>query len=183
MLDFIFRRGNPTSAWRRSPNLTLTAALDEPSLNGVALCSRFDRLSSLGRNDRLQFGTLCYFELGIGIERGEDGTLHGYTIVLIDEDSEFQPYRGALTWKRDRLDIRQLASTDLPDIFGEWYWIDTDDTESIAFYEYPGYEMQIELALSGAIKRIIVTKDPLMAAAEQRDAYNVDKPWPPKYGT
>lgn len=183
MLDFIFRRGNPTNQWRRSPDLTLFAALDEPSLNGVPLGSRFDRLSSLGRNSGSKFGTLSYFDLGVGVDHSEDGTFHGYSIVLTDEDNEFQPYRGTLSWKHNQLDIHQLTRNDLPSVFGDWYWMDSDDNESIAFYEYPRHEMQIELALSGAVKRLILTTYPLMADPEQRDSYNVDKPWPPPYGT
>tara|TARA_R110002073_G_scaffold27840_2_gene89082 strand:+ start:18912 stop:19463 length:552 start_codon:yes stop_codon:yes gene_type:complete len=183
MLDFLFRRGNPTNDWRRSPDLILTATLDEPSLNGVTLGSRFEHLSSLGRNDGSQLGSLCYFDFGVRVAPGKDGTFQGFAIVLTDEDDEFQPYRGTLSWKRNPLDLHHLTRKTLPSVFGDWYWIDTDDNESIALYEFPGYEMQIELALSGAIKAIILTNDPLMADPEQRDAYNVDKPWPPHYGS
>ncbi len=183
VFDFILRRGNPTNDWRRSPHLNLSAALDAPSLNGITLGSRFDRLSFLGRNDGSQFRTLCYFDLGIAVDHAEDGTFRGYMIVFIDEDNDFRPYRGTTQWKNNQLDIHQLTRNDLASIFGEWYWMDTDDDESIAFYEYPDYEMQIEITLPGVIKRFILTKTPLMADPEQRDAYSVDKPWPPHYGT
>lgn len=84
MLDYIFRRGNPTNDWHRSPNLIVTAALDAPSLNGVALGSRFDRLSSIGRSDTSQSGTLCYFDLGIGVDHADDGAFCGYMVVLCE---------------------------------------------------------------------------------------------------
>ena len=182
MLDFIFRRGNPTNGWMRTPNLTLTVSLDAPSLNGVILGSRFDRLSSLGRNDTSQFGTLCYLDLGIGVDQVDDGRFLGYMVVLFDENNDFQPYRGELLWKEKRLDASQLTRDELPNVFGDWYWMDTDETESIAFYEYPDHEMQIELTLSGLVKRFILTKNPLMADPNQRQSYNVDKPWPPHCG-
>lgn len=183
MLDFIFRRGNPTNSWSRSPDLNLTAALDEPSLNGVTFGSRFDRLSGLGRNDDSQFGSLCYFDLGVGVDHAEDGTLAGYMIVLNDEDNQFQPYQGTVLWKHNPLDINRLTREDLPRVLGDWYWMDEDDDEFIAFYEYSTYEMQIEIDLSGVIKRIILTNRPLLANPEQRKSYDVDKPWPPQYGT
>ena len=183
MLDFIFRRGNPTNDWHRSPDLTLTAALDEPSLNGVTLGSRFDNLSPIGRNDSSQFGTLCYFDLGIGLDYADDQTFRGYMVVLQDEDNQFQPFRGTLSWKQLQLDVNRLTRNELPKVFGDWYWLDTDDDESIAFYEYPDHEMQIELCPSGAVTRFILTRTPLMADPDQRESYNVDKPWPPRYST
>lgn len=183
MFDFLFRRGNPTNDWKRSRQLTLSVALDTPSLNGVTLGSRFDCLSYLGRNDTAQFGTLCYFDLGIGVGHADDGTFSGYMIVFHDEENKFQPYRGTLSWQQKPLDVTQLNRDELPKVFGTWFWMDTDDDESIAFYEHLEYEMQIELTLSGSIKRLILTKYPLMADPNQRAAYNVDKPWPPQYGT
>lgn len=181
MLDFLFRRGNPTNGWMRTPNLTLTASLDPPSLNGVALGSRFDRLSFLGRNDTSECDTLCYRDLGIGVVPADDGTFLGYMIVLNDEDSDLQAYRGELLWKEKRLDASRLTRDELASVFGDWYWMDTDETESIAFYEYPAHEMQIELTLSGLVKGITLTRNPLMADPDQRRSYNVNKPWPPQY--
>lgn len=182
MLDFIFRRGNPTNGWTRSTGLTLTASLDAPALNGVRLGSQFDGLSCLGRNDTSEFGTLCYLDLGLGVDRADDGTLLGYMLVLCNEDNDFQSYRGKLLWKERPLEVKQLSRDQLLDVFGNWYWMDTDEEESIAFYEYPTHEMQIEMTPSGLAKRIILTGNPLMADPAQRQSYNVDKPWPPQYG-
>mgnify|MGYP003148173165 CR=1 FL=1 len=112
MLDFLFRRGNPTNDWRRSTDLILTATLDEPLLNGVALGSRFEHLSSLGRNDGSQLGSLCYFDLGVRVAPGKDGTFQGFAIVLADEDDEFQPYRGTLSWNT-LVETQSVGSTPL----------------------------------------------------------------------
>ena len=182
MLDFLFRRGNPTNGWTRSQGLMLAAALDVPALTNVALGSHFDHLSFLGRNDRSEFGSLCYFDLGIGIEYSESGTFDGFMIVLADEDKKFRSYAGTLSWNRKTLNLHQLTIHDLPSVFGDWYWLDSDEFESIAFYEFPAHEMQIELSLSGAIKRFILTKNPIMADPDQRKAYGVNKTWPPEYG-
>lgn len=183
MFDFIFRRGNPTNSWRRSDNLALVAALDEPSLNGVRPGARLDSLSWLGRNNSVQVETFCYHDLGVGIEFAEDGTLHGYSIILADEHGEYQPYRGAVTWNGSEINLHQLTVDKLASIIGEWYWMDTDENESIVFYEYQTHELQIELSTSGSVRRFIVTKDPLMADVKQRELYGVDIAWPPQFRT
>ncbi|MCH2209904.1 MAG: hypothetical protein MK110_01270 [Fuerstiella sp.] len=183
MFDFIFRRGNPTNDWHQPPDLKLTAELDMPSLNGIRLGARFDQLSFLGRNDASHMGTLYYFSLGIGIDRAEDETFDGYVVVLDEHDQPCSPYRGTLLWKHGQLDLNQLTRDRLSEMFGEWYWIDTDADESIAFYEYPDYEMQIEMAPCGVVRRLLLTRCPLMSDPAQRDSYNVDKPWPPKFGS
>ena len=159
MLDFIFRRNNPTNSWRRSPTLTLTAALDRASLNEVTLGSPIDRLSSLGRNDITQLEMLCYLDLGIGIECEEDATLYGYTIVLIDEHNEFQPYQGTLTWENKTLNANQITRNDLVSIFGDWHSMESDDIDSTVFYEFADYQMVIECTSAGAIKRFNVQSD------------------------
>lgn len=96
LFDFLFRRGNPTNGWSRAPGLSLTAALDVPALNGVPLGGRADRLSDLGRSDADNDG-LCCFDLGIALDLASDETLQGYSVVLLDEENRFQPYRGSLT--------------------------------------------------------------------------------------
>lgn len=180
IFDFLLRRGNPTNHWRRTPDLNLTAELGLPALNGVALGSPVEQLSSLGRNDGIEFGTLCYYDLGIGIDRAPDGILNGFTVVLADPFNDFQPYQGKLMWHGGRIRTADLRLDRLQDVFGEWYWLDKDETELLAFYEFPGYEMQLELTLSGAVKRIIVTREPLLAQADQRELYRVDQAWPPE---
>lgn len=102
-------------------------------------------------------------------------------VVFLDEDKKFQPYRGELLWKQKQFSVSKLNRDQLQSVFGEWYWLDSDDDESIAFYEYPNYEMQIELTRSGAVKRFLLTKNSLMADPDTRRSYHVDKAWPPQF--
>ncbi len=180
MLDFLFRRGNPTNNWRRSSGLSLTAELAIPALNGVALGSPFDQLSSLGRNDDTQYGTLCYYDLGIGVDCAQDGAIHGYTVVLADENDKFQPFCGTLRWNDGQIGKVELRQDRLQSMFGEWYWLDEDEDELIAFFEYPSHEMQVEISQCGAAKRIILIRDRLMSKPDQRESYGVNKAWPPQ---
>lgn len=62
---------------------------------------------------------------------------------------------------------------------GEPYWIDRDEYEFIFFFEFPNHEIHVEQSLAGVNQRILVTRQPLMADAEQRKANGVDKAWPP----
>ena len=78
--------------------------------------------------------------------------------------------------------MAELTKDDLPGVFGDWYWMDADDEEVVAFYEHPGHEMQIEMGRSGAINELVLTREPLLADAEQRGFYKVNKPWPPEFG-
>lgn len=171
MLDFFFRRGNPTTNWQRSPGLALAVDLAVPSLNGVPLEGRLEQLDFLGRSSDNE---LNYFDLGLALQPSK-GAVSGFSIVLDDAERRFRPYSGKLLWRGAPIDVKQLSQAALPDLMGEWYWLDTDEVESIAFYEYPHYEIQIELTLDGRPKWIIVTDDPLMASEEQRKSYGVTK--------
>ncbi len=178
MFDFLFRRGNPTNDWQRSAHLNLTASLDIPEFNGLPLGTPFDQVSYLGRDDAVEFGAHCYYDLGIGVERSSEQTISGFWIVFLGEEKDkFQPYQGVLTWHGEPLAIHELNQDYLPDVLGPWYWLDTDDVESIAFYEYPTHEIQIELTLSGEIKRFLICQEPILADPTQREAYGITKPW------
>lgn len=178
MFDFLFRRGNPTNDWQRSTHVKLTVSLDIPEFNGLPLGTPFDQVSFLGRDDAYEFGTHCYYDLGVGVERFSDNKITGFWIVFLDEDgNKFQPYQGELTWQGEPLAVDELNQDNLPDVFGPWYWLDTDEDESIAFYEYPTHEIQIELTLTGKIKRILICQEPILADPKQREAYGITKPW------
>ncbi|WP_425397615.1 hypothetical protein [Aeoliella sp.] len=179
MFDFLLRRGNPTNHWTRAANLKLAAELDVPSLNGVTLGSQIDLLSSLGRDDSRQLGTLCYADLGVGIDYDDVKNLVGYTLVLSHAEPPFQPYSGEIVWNGQPLQGSHLTHDGISNLLGEHYWLDSDDDERIAFFEFPQYEIQVEFDTNDQINGIVVTSTPLMANPEQREAYGVDKPWPP----
>ncbi|RCS52700.1 hypothetical protein DTL42_07635 [Bremerella cremea] len=178
MFDFLFRRGNPTNDWQRSSHLKLTASLDIPEFNGIPLGAPFERVSFLGRDDAFEFGAHCYHDLGVSVERSSDNKISGFWIVYVGEDyDKFQTYQGELTWQGEPLDVNKLNQDNLSDVLGPRYWLDTDEDESIAFYEFPTYEIQVELTLSGKIKRFGICQEPLLADPQHREALGVTKPW------
>jgi len=73
-----------------------------------------------------------------------------------------------------------IGEEDVLDVFGQPYWIDRDDMETILFYEFNDVEWQLELSQTGSLQAVIVTASPLLAKEDQRKAYGVSKPWPPR---
>ncbi|MEW4453532.1 hypothetical protein AB1L30_12735 [Bremerella sp. JC817] len=179
--DLIFRRGDPTNDWQRASGLKLNADLDVPSLLGVPLGGAFDRLSCLGRSSQGDPFSVEYFDLGLCLDRDDNGNLCEFQIVLDDDVGKCKPYPGTVSWEGVSIPLTDLTLDKLPDIFGEWYWLDEDDHEFIAFYEYPNYEMQIECFKDRRVKRFVLCQEPLMAFEDQREAFKVTKAWPPEF--
>ncbi len=171
MLDFIFRRNNPTNAWQRQPNLNLSADLSTPAFNGITVGSRFEQLSYLGRSDNAEVERIDYLDLGVLFDRESDGTFSGFALFFSDEF--FKPYVGKIT-----IGGVSVAAKDIPDALGEAYWVDTDEDETIHFYEFGTHEIQCEFALDGSLNEVILTTFPMLADPVQRERYGVTKAWP-----
>jgi hypothetical protein len=67
-------------------------------------------------------------------------------------------------------------------LFGEPYWKDVDDDESILFYEYQNgkVEVQFEFPDKRRLGFITMSRNGVLSDAKQRNAYRVTKEWPPK---
>lgn len=85
-------------------------------------------------------------------------------------------------------ELLNLSSTTSPDavqrLLGEPYWTDRSDNEIILFYEpYEGeYEVQFEFPDSAGLGSILLAKQGVLSDLAQRQAYGVNKPWPPTSG-
>ena len=95
------------------------------------------------------------------------------------DDKKFIPFVGSVQSNSDEIALSYLTESTFIDRFGDCYWRDQDDKESILFYEFPNREWQVEFDTQSLLKRIIVTSNPLMARKDQREAYGVTRPWPP----
>ena len=185
LFRWLFGPTNPTKDWQGSDDLRLSFDLDCGKLNGVGLGERLDRLSLLGpvegRSGICQ-GEFRYFSVGLSVNcRNNEDMVDEYEIVQKDENvPQYRPFPGAVQCHGENLDLGQLTEESCVARFGLPFWKDEDDDEIILFYEFPGREWQVELALDGTPNRIIVTSKPLMADERQRKAYNVTKPWPPR---
>ena len=176
---------NPTMDWQRAADLRLTFDLEGSTLNGVGFGEPLNRLSFLGPlEDRsgLTLGEYRFFSLGLSVDcYNEQDTIDCFEIVQKDQDMpEFQPFAGVCRCKGENLDLGQLTEESFVGTFGPPFWKDVDDEEIILFYEFPGREWQVEFALDETLNRILVTSKPLMADERQREAYGVNKSWPPR---
>ena len=174
MLDNLFRRRNPTNKWSRQANLSLTVDLSTYSLNSVPVGSRVEKFSFLGRSSSSSKSVLEFTDLGLSLDYEDDGTVSGFRVVWVDTENQFSEFKGTI-----RLNGSAIKTGNLLNELGECYWLDKDEYELLHFYEYPTHELQIEQSHEKQIRCMIVTKDFLMADPEQRQAYGVDKPWPP----
>jgi len=171
VLDSLFRRGNPTNSWTRSTGLKLSTDLTKPSLNGITVGSQVDRLSFLGRSTSKPKTPLDFEDLGLSIDYEKDGSFSGFQLIFAKADAE---YAGEILVEGSPTELSELEAN-----LGEPYWVDNDEDETIVFYEFPKHEIQIEKSLANEIERVIVTNRPVLAKAEQRAHYGVNKPWPP----
>ena len=184
MLEFIFGPKNPTLAWQRLAGLALTFDLSKPALNGVELGRAAENLSWLGRDeDRTAFraGELCYYSLGLCVECYEDVyTVTGFEIVFRDpEEQKYQSFAGTVLFHGRPVNLSALTEDKFVALFGQYFWRDVDEQESILFFEFADVEWQVEFDRASVLKRVTVTSLPLMADPEQRNAYGVTSAWPP----
>jgi len=185
MFQFLFGPKNPTRDWERPSNLRLTFDLDCGELNGVGLGQRLDRLSFLGPiEDRegLRAGEYRYCSFGLSVGCYNDAQIIDcFDIVQKDRYlPQYRPFSDICHYLGENLDLGRLTEESAIETFGSPFWKDQDDEEIILFYEFPNREWQVEFALDRTFNRIIVTSKPLMADERQRNAYGVNKPWPPR---
>lgn len=113
-----------------------------------------------------------------GIEIGTNNDVLDYICITIDKfKGKFQ-----VDGKETELSGNNTPQT-IIEHFGEPYWIDNSDKELIQFYEYRegSIELQFEFSDSIHLTYISLMVDGVLSTEEQRNAYNVTKPWPPEY--
>jgi len=180
--DFLLRRGNPTNNWVRNLPRGLTIDLGRALINGVGFGESIKALHDLGRDEdssKARGFEFCYYSLGLEIDAWDDTTIYSLSIVV--NEAPFQPFTGTVLFRDLPIDLRRLSEGTLESTFGPWYWRDQDADETIIFYELRACEWNFELTPQGALKRIVIESEPVLAKAEQRAAYRVTKPWPPEY--
>ncbi len=176
---------DPTRTWLRSPDLQLEFDLASATLNGVKPGSPLEAVSFLGPvEDRsgLKNGWCNYPSLGLCIVFLDDSTIQQFEIIRQVKSRGLPPFPVTVHHAGRALDLGQLSEQTFVAQFGTPFWRDEDDSEILLFYEFTQSEWQVEFELDGSYKGVSVTSDPLMANADQRNAYGVTKPWPPEFG-
>lgn len=167
-LDF-FRPKNPTRDWQRSSGLRLTFDFDACTLNGVGFGAPLQNVSFLGpAEDRSNqhYGEYGYYSLGLVVgSHSDENTLDCFELVNKDADSpQYVAFAGECRSQGASIRLDRMTEAFLRDRFGPPASKDEDEDERILFYEFPGVEWQVELALDGTVNRVVITNNPNIAA-------------------
>lgn len=185
MFDFLFGTRNPTRLWPSGFGREITFDLDDASLNRVRLSQPLDNLSFLGPDEdsrSFRNGELLYPSQGLAVRFSlKSRSVVEYRIVQSDPlDQGFQKFQGVVLLRGQRVSLSTLSPKRFVDEYGDFYWQDRDDKESILFFEFVGLEWQIEFSPDDHLRGITITSEPIMGVEEQRLAYGVTEPWPPR---
>jgi len=183
MFEFLLGRGDPTRGWPAASGQPLTFDLDSCRLNTASLGGAVNEASFLGpAEDRQEAkdGYLCYYSQGVCVVIDKDAKITYIWIFYEDEEEIFRPFSGTVTYRGAPVRLSGLSIEGFLRQFGECYWRDSDEDETILFYELGEREWQIEFNERGLLKRVLATCEPIMAEAEQRAAYGVTTPWSPQ---
>jgi len=184
MLEFLFGSSDPTKHWQRHRSLELAFDLEAESLNGVRLGDSIQNLSFLARSENRKspkHGQLGYFSLGLEIDFDENThVIQAFHLVHRDDmvDRKVTSFPGSIVWKSSTVDLSEMTLSRAKEFYGDCFWVDDDDDEVNLFYEWERSEWQLEF-VDDELHRIVVTKDRVMADAQQRELFGVDKRWPP----
>jgi hypothetical protein len=69
-------------------------------------------------------------------------------------------------------------------LFGEPYWTDQDEDETLLFYEYRGgsIELQCEFPDGRHLRYLTLMQNGILSRPDQRESYGVTREWPPTNG-
>jgi hypothetical protein len=179
-----FRSRSPTSAWREELGFLLVADLDRFELNGVGFGADIEGLRFLGPSESKWFD---YPSKGLQLDVDSGARLEGLVLALRGgvylgqaKPEHVRQFAGRIRMNgRDWTPAELRSESDFVAAWGEPYWRDEDEDETLLFFEFDQGEVQVELSLEGVPQVLIVTPEPLMADSAQRESYGVTKSWPP----
>lgn len=185
MFSLFRRRRHPSHEWREDRKVQLIVDLDRFELSGVGLGEDIARLSFLGRSESRFFD---YPSKGLQLDV-DDGSLAGFSLALRRDvylgtqvGGRVQRFAGRIRMKGRDWEPHELrGERDFVEVWGAPYWRDEDEDEILLFFEFPNREITVELSLQGVPQVLIVSRQPLMADAEQRERYGVTASWPPYF--
>ncbi len=114
---------------------------------------------------------------GKGVEIGAKDGLLDYGLFSLNL------FQGTFTRNGQLLKIGRVSTEDdIRRIFGEPYWIDRSDGETILFYEYQSgaIELQFEFPDGAKLGFVTLLRNGILSDSVDRERYGVDKAWPPQ---
>ncbi len=112
-----------------------------------------------------------------GIELNvENGVLDGVLVTLSNFSGRFLRNGSEISIST------QTTTEEIISQFGDPYWRDSSEDETILFYEYQNghVELQFEFSDKRHLSVITFSRDGVLSKADQRKAYRVTKAWPPR---
>lgn len=185
VFEWIRGQKHPSMLWLSEPGLDIHLDLDRHALCRCRIGDPIEWLSGLGPPEdsaALREQRYCYYSRGIEIGE-EDGKVANFAVFWIDyQQAGFQPFDGAATYRGKTVLLgSRTTEKEFTTLFGLPYWQDQDQDETILFHEFrEDIEWQVEFTLQGSLKAMRVVWPALMAEAEQRERYGVNRRWPPR---
>jgi hypothetical protein len=112
-----------------------------------------------------------------GLEIGvKDGVLDSVFITLTQSSAHF--FRSGSPIQLST----QTTIGEVESLFGPPYWVDQDPDEIILFYEFRNGDVELQFEFPGRVHLGFITlaAHGILSKEEQRTAYKVSKPWPPR---
>ena len=177
---------DPLVSWRAEPGQTIEFGFDfdHHTLCGVKLGDPIALLWKLGPSEDKPAeagGFHNYYSKGVEVDV-EDGKVVSFVLFFNDEQQKkFLPFKSRCIFRGQALELRAgLSEIELKTVFGEPYWCDADDDETILFYEFVDIEWQVEIDNHNGLTAFVVLTQPVLADEAQRNSLHVTKPWPPQ---
>ena len=170
---FLTRHGKPQTAWQLTAR-PLILDLDHNSLGGIRLGDPVSAVGAMPGSDG------AWRDDAQGVEIDYSPT--GINCVLVrwdDPTTSHSPYRGEVHFQGKHIPLSDGTTIEqFMAVFGDPWWRDDDEQESLLFYEWGEVEWQVEFSRRGGLRLLLINTPPLMADPAQRAAYGVTKPWP-----
>jgi hypothetical protein len=163
MFEFIFGRSNPTRNWTACDNRSFRFQVDDASLNGVRIGEPLGHIAILGPlQGRADYSDreLRYYSLGLCVDYDEaDQRIAGFHVVYRDEcELKYSPFGGEVVYQNEVVDAAHMKLADCDALFGENYYLDVDEDETIAYYNFASLKWQVEFGNDGQLNRLIALR-------------------------
>jgi hypothetical protein len=167
----------PACAWEEDASISLVVDLDEHRFCGIRVGDPLQSLSFLGSPVEGVCGPAWPNK---GLEVGANGqSIREFCFFSRAAARNAKPFPGSFIFHRQPLSLSDHWTEQDLRIFGEPYWRDVDNDETILFFEHGEIEWQVELGADGRLQALVIG-EPILADREQRAAYRVTRPWPPQ---
>jgi len=167
-------------SWKAAQAAELEFDFDTHALAGVKLGDPVSLLWKFGPpedDEQARQETFRYYSLGFAVD-GRHGRVDGFLLMWNDRDQgRFKPFAGRCRRRGAEVPLRAgLAEKEFLHWFGEPFWRDEDERETLLFYELGAVEWQFEFDHQTGLAAASILALPLLADPAQRQASDASPP-------